>query len=179
MNSGPNFVDSFHQSRLSAIWDQSRSMPTGTSINHVKGDVFAMEHEVTLNLLIESVGNLGVRGLGRTWLLPFPADFTTLTNLGNDVQHFLGHSDSVEVLLHDVFAGVPPTSMKLPERESGLCLSVGPENSNNPTNIDFPIAGILWIDSSISEGSSGPGVAIWPTKISRNGVWFWRWRYFS
>ena len=180
MNRGPNFVDGFHQGRFSAVWDQRRSMPTSTSINHMKDNVFAMEQEVTLNLLIESVGKLGVRGIGRTWLLPFPADLTTLTNLGNDVQHFLGHPNSIEEFIHDVFAGVPPTGMKLPERESDLCLIVGPENSNNPANIEIcPIARILWINSSVSEGSSGPRVIVRSARITRNGVWFWRWQYFS
>ena len=85
MNRGPNFVDGFHQGRFSAIWDQGCSVPTSTSINHVKDYVFVMKHKVAFNLLIESVGKLGVRGIRRTWFLPLPADLATLADLGNEV----------------------------------------------------------------------------------------------
>ena len=75
------------QGLVGSVLNNDRCMPSGAAINHVEDDVFVHEQQVALDLLVEGVRNSYIAGVGRTRSLPFPAYWTGVDDLWDELEH--------------------------------------------------------------------------------------------
>ena len=85
------------------------------------------EEEITLNLLVEGVGNVHAAHVVWAWLRPHPADLARVADLGDQIQDFIGYSDSFQESAHDLGRGMPPSHMELAQGEPMCSDSSSPE----------------------------------------------------
>ena len=127
-------------------------MPSGTPIQHMEDYVFMNEKQITLHLKIERVGQFNTANVTRSWLGPFPAHTTGLHNFWDQVQNFLGYTDSFKKSPHGVLGSMPPSGVKLPKCETYCSFSVCPEQTDNLSNVKItPIVRILGIVTLIAK----------------------------
>ena len=92
-------------------------MPSSTSVEHMKNDMLVYKQQITLDLVVELVWDLDAAHVVWAWLGPLATHLACMDNVWYHVQDFLRYPHTVEESLHDMFRGMPPSDMKLPEGE--------------------------------------------------------------
>ena len=77
-------------------------MPPGASVKQVEDSVVMNEEKIALDLLVEVVGDIDAAHVVRAWLRPHPADLARVADLGDQIQDFIGYSDSFQESAHDL-----------------------------------------------------------------------------
>ena len=102
MKPDPTLLDGVSECLFLLVQNQHPCMPPSTPIQHVKDDVLVDEEEVTLDLFVESIGDIDTEHVIRSWICPHPADLTRVADFWNKVQYFIWDSDSFQESAHDL-----------------------------------------------------------------------------
>ena len=85
MESHPTLLYRVGEGTLRLIGDQHPCMPSGTSVQQVEDGVVMDEEEITLNLLVEGVGNVHTAHVVWAWFRPHAADPARVADLGDQI----------------------------------------------------------------------------------------------
>ena len=83
----PTRFHRFDQGVVGSVLDDNRCVPSGAAIHQLEDDVFVHEQQVALDLLVEGVRNFYIAGVGRARSLPFPAYWTGVDDLWDELEH--------------------------------------------------------------------------------------------
>ena len=135
MKSNPTLLNGVGERLFLLVGNQHSCVPSGASVEHVKDDMFVDEEEVTLNLLVEGVGDVDTAHVVGSWICPHSADLTRVTDLWNEIQYLIWDSNSFQEPAHDLSRDMPPSHMELAQREPVSSNSSCSEESHHPTDI--------------------------------------------
>ena len=102
MEPNPTLLDGVGECLFLLVGNQHPCVASGASVKHVKDDVFVDEEEVTLDLLVEGVGDVDTAHVVRSWLCPHSTDLTRVTDFWDQVQNFIWDSDSLKESAHNL-----------------------------------------------------------------------------
>ena len=85
MESHPTLLYSVGEGPLKLVGDHRPCVPSGTSVQQVEDGVVMDEEEITLNLLVEGVGNVHAAHVVWAWFRPHAADPTRVADLGDQI----------------------------------------------------------------------------------------------
>ena len=102
MKSNPTLLNGVGECLFLLVGNHHSCVPSGASIQHVKDDVFVDKEEVTLDLFVESIGDVYTAHVIMSWLCPRPADLTRVADFWNEVQDPIWDSDSLQESAHDL-----------------------------------------------------------------------------
>ena len=68
-------------------------MPPRASVQHVKDDELVDEQEVTLDLLVESIGEVHAASVAGAWLGPLSAHCSSVDHFWNEIKYSVGNSN--------------------------------------------------------------------------------------
>ena len=111
-------------------------MPACAWVEHVKDDVFVDEQKIALDLLVEGVRDIHTAHVVRAWLGPHAAHLAGVADLRDQVENCIRDSDTFQEATHHWSRGVPPSNVKLPQREPVSATSACPEESDHPADIE-------------------------------------------
>ena len=112
-------------------------MPACASVEHVEDDVLVDEQEIALDLLIEGVRNIHTAHVVWAWSGPHAAYLTGIADLWDQIENCIWDSDTFEETTHHRGRGVPPSHMKLSQRETVSAYPTRPEEPDYSANVEI------------------------------------------
>ena len=100
MDTNPEFFKGLHERFLCLVGNETSSMPSCASVQHVKDDVLLHEKQVTFNLSIESVGHVSAANVVGSGFAPLSTYPARLHCLRDEFKHLVVDSDTFQESPH-------------------------------------------------------------------------------